>query len=140
MIKQVLAEIDDERLRVDFVWTPIWSIDNLSAANMFMPISPDPRARVWWDQFNQLSDGLSPFMFGLNPVWDVYLLYETERLLLVGAPHEVAYAAPPPTDPPEWWSARDARDTATAAALRAPHPGRVAPTVVLTRPPPPAPP
>jgi hypothetical protein len=79
LVEQLLQEIDDERLRVDFVWTRIWSIDNLGSAHKYMPKAPDPRARVWWDQFNQLSDGLSPFMSGIKPVWDVYLLYEAGR-------------------------------------------------------------
>ena len=74
--EQVACPIDCD---MQLVWTPIWAIDDIGSAKAYMPSLPDPRARVWWDQFNVLSDGLSPFFNGVKPVWDVYLIYEAGK-------------------------------------------------------------
>ena len=75
-MRQIVDEVDDPRVRFDFVWVPILFGDGLGPAMAEMPLSPDPRARVWWDQLGVLTSGLSPFFNGLDPVWDVYLMYE----------------------------------------------------------------
>ncbi|MFT7623349.1 MAG: hypothetical protein ACI9WU_002532 [Myxococcota bacterium] len=75
IVKQLLEAIDDPRLRVDFVWTPIWSTSGLGAAMATMSVAADPRARVWFDATKQLSRGLTRFLDNYSPIWDVYLIY-----------------------------------------------------------------
>ena len=67
---EILEENDDPRIRVDFVWVQIWSNSTYTAAENLMPISPDPRARVWWDTDHVLSVNMSPHMSNVNPVVD----------------------------------------------------------------------
>ena len=62
---------------MDIVFAPILGGDSLNVANTYMPVNPDPRARVWWDPTRSLSDGMPPLFLGVAPViWDIYMIFE----------------------------------------------------------------
>jgi len=67
---------DEERLRADFVWLPAWGQENYGLAESNMPINPDPRARVWYDDDLILGFGLAQYMPSMDaPVFDMYMIY-----------------------------------------------------------------
>jgi len=62
---------------MDLVFAPLLGGDTLNVANNYMPVNPDPRARVWWDPTRVLADGMPPLFLGVAPViWDIYMIYE----------------------------------------------------------------
>jgi hypothetical protein len=78
---ELLNQVSDPRIRMDIVFAPLLTGDSLNAANTYMPVNPDPRARVWWDATKVLSHGLPPFFLGVAPViWDIYMIYDTDVL------------------------------------------------------------
>ena len=91
ILRDILDDIDHPGLRMDFVWMHGKPEDNLGSATIRMPVNPDPRARVWWDEDARFPYGLGEF-FPVTYLWDVYLIYDMGTVIqLDGTPGEPAY-------------------------------------------------
>ena len=54
---ELLKQVSDPRIRMDIVFAPLLGGDTLNVASNYMPINPDPRARVWPGDDHLLSPG-----------------------------------------------------------------------------------
>ncbi len=74
---EALAEDDDPRLRVDFVWGPVWGDAGSSSTQLdaHQPLSEDPRVRVWFDDGLQLHNALAEYTDEAAPLIDQYFVY-----------------------------------------------------------------
>lgn len=79
--QQILAAIDDERLRVYVVWTPVLKEDNRQAAVKAKANVTDPRAVHFWDADKSLGTALGEIVTlprGRTLAWDVYFVFDRD--------------------------------------------------------------
>lgn len=69
----MLEEFADERVRVDFVWTPAFGIPSLPSPTSALGQSSDPRSRAWYDDGAAMGKALKPFT---GTDFDMYLIYK----------------------------------------------------------------
>lgn len=71
-----LLNNDDPRLRVDFVWGPVWG-DPASEPQLgdHMPVNGDPRVRVWYDDSLTLHNAMAAYVEEAAPLIDQYFIF-----------------------------------------------------------------
>src|SRR5262245_9475583 len=74
----VMADVPDDRVRFDIVWSNTIATNTIADAEQQMPVSPDPRARAWWEGAGALSRLLADAV-GTVVTYDFYLVYEPGR-------------------------------------------------------------
>ena len=80
----ILGTNSDADVRVDFVWLPAWgaagaSLSQLEGGSAPTGVSPDPRARVWWDASASVGTALAGIVGGGSPLYDKILMYDPGR-------------------------------------------------------------
>jgi len=75
----VFEKVESQAVVADFVWIEKLSNDSFEAAQDKMPVSEDPRTRVWWDSENVLPGAVGEHMCA-DVAWDVYLFYDPGRV------------------------------------------------------------
>ena len=74
-MKQVLANIKNERLKVYVIWMTAFARDSHGAAATRAQELADDWIRHYWDAKNATGRGWMPTFDMPRPAWDVYFLY-----------------------------------------------------------------
>ncbi len=81
----ILSTNTDDDIRVDFLWLPAFgaptaSLAQLDAVQTPAGVSPDPRARVWWDSTSSIGIALAGVVGVGSPLYDRVMIYDPGRV------------------------------------------------------------